>query len=175
MRNILAVLMLLSASTLSARSDSNLILNKMIDESDAVVHAKILQVRDYGFGGLGRRDCNARCQVIASYSGDLKAEQPFWLYFVRRGYPVTEGKKVVKEIWEPLVVETNREYILFLKTSTTRIGSEDKLEYAYQFTDHSLGSQHYEKYLERQVEFHCKSDSPVSKQQAKKADTGKGK
>ena len=174
MKNILAVLVLLSASALYVHSDPDIILKKMISESDAIVHAKILKVEGGLDGGPGRTYWNARCQVIASYKGDIRVEQPFRLYFVRRAYPIIEGKKVVKEIPEPLMVETNREYILFLKTSTNRIGRGDEPEYAYQFTDHSLGSQHYEKNLARLVEFHAKSESAVSKQRAKTdADVGK--
>jgi len=163
MRNILAVLALLSASTLFVRSDPDLILKKMIAESDAIVHAKILEVDGGYYGAAGRTDWNARCLVIASYKGDIRVEQPFRLYFVRRAYPITEGKKVVKEIPEPLMVETNREYILFLRTSTNRIGRGDEPEYAYQFTDRSLGSQQYEKNLEHLVEFYSKRESSISK------------
>lgn len=163
MRSILAVLALLSASTLFVRADRDLILKKMIAESDAIVHAKVLEVDGGYSGGRSRTDWNARCQVITSYKGDISVEQPFRLYFVRRAYPIIEGKKVVKEIPEPLMVETNREYILFLRTSTNRIGRGDEPEYAYRFTDRSLGSQHYEKNLDHLVEFHSKSELSISK------------
>lgn len=126
------------------------VLKILRDNSKIVAHIKVLDIMGGKVEESGVVECDALCEVISVYKGNIKPKDKIRFRFNNFEYKFDPSKKPIKESFK---IEKNNEYIIFLNGTSGRIkfATDDTLYPSYVLTDRWLGVQYYDIYLEDRI------------------------